>query len=238
MRITDTIFVFLFIISSTVSATPVSYFYTDFNSGVPIEFSGITSLYSVEGYNDNGAFSGEFLGNPSFPPQRTTLTLSGLPTHETIELNFLLAIIDSWDAAHPTYGPDLYNVTIDGNLIFSETFIGPSQGSFSHQSFDPSNLTDARIAFGNFGFNNEWQDVGYDMGMVSSIFDNILHNSDTLTIEWFANGAGWQGGYDEAWAIDNVEVIVIPASVPEPTSLSLIGISLAMLFLRKRQITR
>ena len=34
-----------------------------------------------------------------------------------------------------------------------------------------------------------------------------------MTIEWFASGAGWQGSYDESWAIDNVEVI---ASGPTP----------------------
>ena len=29
-----------------------------------------------------------------------------------------------------------------------------------------------------------------------------------MTIEWFADGAGWQGGVDESWAIDNLEIIL------------------------------
>ena len=34
----------------------------------------------------------------------------------------------------------------------------------------------------------------------------IAHTSDTLTIDFFASGSGWQGGNDESWAIDNLQV--------------------------------
>jgi hypothetical protein len=44
-------------------------------------------------------------------------------------------------------------------------------------------------------------------------FNNIPHMVSTLTIEWFASGAGWQGGTDESWAIDNVEVILNDGAV-------------------------
>jgi len=43
------------------------------------------------------------------------------------------------------------------------------------------------------------------------VFQNIPHTAGTLTIEWFAGGSGWQGGSDESWAIDNVEVILTSA---------------------------
>jgi hypothetical protein len=49
-------------------------------------------------------------------------------------------------------------------------------------------------------------------------FENIPHTSSTLTVEWFASGAGWQAGDDESWAIDNVEVIVKGDPVGEATA--------------------
>ncbi|WP_048316980.1 hypothetical protein, partial [Crocosphaera watsonii] len=45
-----------------------------------------------------------------------------MPSHTSIDINFLLAIIDSWDGNHPTFGPDFFNVKVDGVSIFSETF--------------------------------------------------------------------------------------------------------------------
>ena len=34
----------------------------------------------------------------------------------------------------------------------------------------------------------------------------IPHTADTLTVEWYAGGGGWEGGANESWGIDNVEV--------------------------------
>ena len=43
------------------------------------------------------------------------------------------------------------------------------------------------------------------MDLVGQLSD-IPHIADTLVIEWRATGAGWQGGDDESWAVDNVTV--------------------------------
>ena len=50
-------------------------------------------------------------------------------------------------------------------------------------------------------------DSGYNMGL-DPTFDRIPHTANTLTIEWFASGGGWNGGVQESWAIEDVEVIL------------------------------
>jgi hypothetical protein len=50
-------------------------------------------------------------------------------------------------------------------------------------------------------------DSAYNMGLEPA-FNAIPHTSSSLTIEWYASGAGWQGSTDESWAIDNMEVIL------------------------------
>ena len=49
----------------------------------------------------------------------------------------------------------------------------------------------------------------------------FAHSASSLTLQFFANGAGWQGGQDEAWAIENIQVVLDP--IPEPSSILLVG---------------
>lgn len=210
------------------NAATTQIFFTDFNSGVPVEFSGITSTEFVQGYNglgtDSNVFSGNFLRNTTVSPIiPTRLTLTGLPKHESIDLNFLSAIIDSWDGEPGTVvaGPDIFNVTVDGNSVFSNTFENVSSGipNIIQGYTPPVGVELARQIQLGFNPDNTFHlDSAYNLGL-DPIFDNIPHTNDTLTIEWFASGAGYQGGTDESWAIDNVEVIINQAeTVPEPTT--------------------
>lgn len=189
-------------------------FNTDFNAGVPPEFSGSISTESVQGYAGLGTgpdvFGGNFLRNDDSPATLTTLTLSGLPPHDSVDINFLLAIIDSWDcdAPHPA-SPDFFNVNVDGNPVFADPFVNSSLEGSCVSPFIPS--PGVELAFKqNLGFNpgtSDHLDSAYDMGL-EPVFQNIPHTSGTLTIEWFSSGAGWQGETDESWAIDNVRVTV------------------------------
>jgi hypothetical protein len=125
----------------TLLATRV--FFTNFDGhteqlpGISAQFSGVTTTESVQGYEGYGTgtniFSGAFLRNTTGGPPAgknrqpgspTTLTLTGLPAHKSVDLSFLLAIINSWDGLlpNPDAGPDYFNVSIDAKLIFSEAF--------------------------------------------------------------------------------------------------------------------
>ncbi len=210
----------LAISTSTINANnPGQVYFNDFDGGVILApgvtdaLGGITNLESVQGYAGSGVggnvFGGNFLRNTTggydsvsglmgTPGSPTTLTLTGLPPHTSIDLNFLLAIMDSWDGGNGDYGPDILTVSVGGVIVFSETF------GFGDPSFvpPPGVLLTEETAL---GFNAGWLDAAYDMS-VNPTFEGIAHTSSTLTIEWVASGDGWQGIDDESWAIDNLEV--------------------------------
>lgn len=226
-------------------------YFNDFDGGLTVApgvtgtLGGITSTESVQGYAGLGTgsntFGGDFLRNTTggyasiggqigTPGSPTTLTLSGLPPHTSIDLNFLLAIIDSWDGSDPggctICHPDILTIAVDGNTAFSESF------GFNGPTFVPPPgvlLTE----FIPLGFNPDFGDAAYDMGL-NLTFDDIPHSANSLIIEWVASGEGWQGGDDESWALDNVEVVlhgqsvaldIKPQSCPNPLNTKKQGVT-------------
>lgn len=182
-------------------------FSSDFNDPtIPSLISGAGTLESVQGFEGLGpegnSFTGQFLrnaasGNPADP---ITLTLTDLPPHESLSLRFLLAIIDTWDNNN-----DRLTITLDGAEIFRRGFRNNRTG----QEFDyPAGsliVRDQELAF-SAGANNQ-RDAGYDMSRARE-FRDIPHTASTATIEFFVASNSWDGGDDESWAIDNLEVAV------------------------------
>ncbi|MFN7805735.1 MAG: cadherin domain-containing protein, partial [Planctomycetaceae bacterium] len=146
-----------------------------------------------------------------------TLTLSNLPDHDRIDLGFLLAIIDSWDGGSSDY----FNVTVDGFTLFRETF---SAFNLGNQTYNPQ--IGGLISFGTqLGFNSSWNDSAYDMHLDPK-FQSSAHTSSTLTIQWLANGPGWEAGTNESWAIDNLQFVLWKNQFDVPGTLganSLVG---------------
>ena len=200
----------------TCGGGSVVVFRADFEGGLSPAFSGSGGLEEVQGFvglgTGSNSFGGAFLrnssGNGGTAPLPTRLTLSGLPGHTSISLHFLLAALDSWDGGCPDVpgvGPDLFNVSVDGNVVFSQVFMNSGCGNQSYGP-PPGVLLARQVEM--FGLEGpSYRDSGYDMGL-DPTFDAIPHLSSTLTIEWFASGPGWQGGADESWAIENVEILL------------------------------
>ncbi len=199
-------------------------FSANFDSGVPVEFSGITATESVQGYAGIGPasnqFSGSFLRNTSLSSP-TTLTLTELPPHTSISLSFLLAAIDTWDGTFSAAGapvPDSFNVTVDGTSVFSQTLCNYNSGG-TQTYIPPTDVLLTPRPYPELGFSlrpgnpPDFGDVAYNLGS-DPAFQHISHTASTLIISWVANGAGWQGDTDESWAIDNVS---ITASLSSPT---------------------
>ncbi len=228
-------------------ASAAYYFETDFESGLPSEITGVGNVEGTQGYGAYG-FGQQFLRSAAASNQPITLILTGLPAHAALSLDFFLAIIDSWDGndlgqTHPVV-PDYLNITVDGTPIFSETFENSSNGGLATtQSYvPPSGVTLARYADLGFGGGTPpyWVDSAYDMGLDTQ-FDSIAHTASTLTIQWFANGAGWQGQEpgDESFAIDNLKITLLDQfgnAVPEPTTTALfLGLAAMLPFMNRRR---
>ena len=194
------------------------FFSTDFNSGNPPEFTGPNSNESVQGFANHPPFSGNFLRNASSGGQAnaTLLSLSGLPTHTSIDLNFLLALIDSWDGQNQ--GGDGMVVRVDGVTVFGGFFFGNCFNGAGNTYIPPLGGEIVRLV--DLGFNTVnpcFSETGYNMGL-DPVFDSIPHTASTLVVEWYATGSTYQGGTDESFAIENVEVVLNGTQVaPVPT---------------------
>ena len=203
------------------SAGAQTVFYTDFESGLPAEMSAPGSVIEgVQGYAGLGPlgnkFSGNFLRYTSVTLFDTKLTLTGLPAHTHVSLGFLLGIIDSWD------GTELFQVEVDGNLLFSHWF-QIATGDASSYAAPAGGLLSSGV---NLGFTNGSyfaRDRAYNMD-VEPAFMLIPHTASTLTVVWKLSAVSgpaaqqWQGGADESWAIENVHVEVSGGSLPVASS--------------------
>jgi hypothetical protein len=193
--------------------------------GVSASWSGPGREEGVQGFATIG-FSGRFLRNDEsgeFPTPRT-LTLTGLPPHDAVSIGFLLALVDSWDgtcgeiriaaggAVDSTHCPDVFMVIVDGDTVFHETFFFEDSLAQTYDENRGTLLSRGR----NLGVERTWQtagtgmhDLAYDMSR-DPAFQRIPHTASSITIAFGAGGAGWQGGDDESWAIDNVAVTLHP----------------------------
>lgn len=186
-------------------------FTTGFESGLPAQMSATgTHIEGGQGLVGLGApgnqFAGAVLRYDDVALHDVTLTLTGLPAHTHVSVGFLLALIDSWD------GTELMNVSVDGQMIFSNWFQLAS-GDASSYIAPPGALLSSG---GELGWSaGSWygRDRAYDLS-VDPAFIDIPHTASTLTVTWnlgaVSGGAAqnWQGGMDESWAIDNVKVTV------------------------------
>ncbi|MCL4222190.1 MAG: hypothetical protein KJZ65_12570 [Phycisphaerales bacterium] len=214
--------------SSVALAQEVQVFYTDFDSGLAPEITGVASIESVQGFaglgNTGNIFSGNLLRNDAVNGA-TVITLTNLPTHEAISISFLLAVLDSWDSINGSRSPDYFNVIVDGVTVFQTTFAQAS-GNVNYQP--PAGGLIAPLA--NRGWNSSWGDAGYDMSFEPAL-SLIPHTASTVVVQIVANGAGYQGGNDESFGIDNLSI-----SVTIPTPGSLVGLAgLGLVGLRRRR---
>jgi hypothetical protein len=195
----------------------------DFEDQLTAGLGGYVSVQPTEGlaayglgsyflHNSTGGHSSGYFGAPGSP---TTLTLTNLPEHTTLKLDFLLAVVDSWDGSRDA-NPDMFHVTIDGQPVFAYYL----QNFGGHATQNWPDWQSCILAEGSLLKNSGWSDALYNAGL-SAVFNPIAHTGSTVTINWWADGPGWQGGgiygeNDESWGIDNLKVTVESAAVPVP----------------------
>jgi hypothetical protein len=207
-------------------AAQTTVFSTDFDGAtLPAQVTpGTAQLTGVQGYAGLGPtgnqFGGTFLRSATGNP--VTITLTGLPPHNAIHLDFLFAAIDSLDGTGAFPSGDFFAIEIDNNLFFRESFANalPSQIQ-SYQS--PAGVTLARtIDLGFTGPGGNYTDSAYWLGGDPQ-FQTIGHTSDTLTIRLQVEGPGIQPLADESWALDNLTIRTL--TVADPGSITAYGAS-------------
>ncbi len=165
-------------------------FFDDFESGASSSWSDsrIDSSYP----NVFTQFSGRFNHGSQ------TLTLATIPG-ETYTLEWDLYLLDSWDGSHSLYGPDYFNIDIDGKQVFHETFT-----NFPEQNF-PQTFTESPYEIGSYGLTSYYRDSIYrdiQLTFTAQNATTTIRFSDELNfVESVSLGLA-----DETWGIDNVEV--------------------------------
>ena len=142
------------------------------------------------------------------------------------QVSVLFGAVDSWDNGNAGYGPDYFNVALDGNSKFSAVFdnyqnLGPTTAAGLTSVLYGQNIMGS-------GYNDAVYQLTVNLGTLSA---------GTHTLTFFASGAGWQGGGDESFALDNLKVTGTVTAVPEPESLALAlaGVAVVGVAARRRQ---
>jgi PEP-CTERM motif len=158
---------------------------------------------------------------------QTLLSLSNLPAHTSVDVDFLMAFLDSWDSNNGTPAPDNLDLYIDGVKLATYTF---NSASGTNVAYGGGTLLAQGVQFdANIYYTDAIVDMSSDAGL------SFTHTSSSLTVGWIASGNGWQGGTDEAYGIDNLVVSVdSTAQVPEPATAWLIAGGLLLLAARRR----
>ncbi len=210
-------------------------FSTDFDGTLPAAVSpGSATLTGVQGYAGLGPtdspFGGDFLRSET--ANVVTLSLTGLPAHDTISLDFLFAAIDSLDGTGTYPAGDFFNASLDGVSFFRESFANATADEI--QSYVPpaGGELARRIDLGFSGPGGYYTDSAYDMA-IDPRFHGLAHTAPTATFTFVIEGDGVQDITDESWAMDNLRVTVNP--VPEPaTGLALVPL-LGLVTRRRRR---
>ena len=201
---------------------PTPVFFTDFESGIPPEFTAPGAhLDAVQGWaglgESSNRFEGSFLRYDAQAVLDTRLVVRNLPSHTLLNLSFLLALIDSWD------GVELLQVEVDGQQLYSNWF-QLALGDTTSYIPPPGTLLSSGTNLGYSNGSYYGRDRAYNLAFEPA-FQNIPHTADSVVVVWRLNaipGGGasfWQGGLDESWAVDHVHLEVLGANTDDaPTT--------------------
>jgi len=201
---------------SLITASPLLgqtiVFHTDFEAGLPPQLQpGTAQIVGAEGY---AILAPGQVGRPTFggallrseTANQVTLTLTGLPAHNAIHLDFLFAAIDSLDGTGTFPAGDFFRVDLDGRQIFRESFANATPTQVQSYVEQPHGTLARRQDLG-FTQGSFYLDSAYDLG-IDPHFRNLPHSASTATFTFIVEGAGVQQLNDESWGMDELTVSV------------------------------
>ncbi|HXS94402.1 MAG TPA: hypothetical protein VN736_07340 [Candidatus Limnocylindrales bacterium] len=185
---------------------------------------GVTTTTIVHGdatVDGNQVWQDYATGNPA---AATTLTLTGLAPNQDLALEFTFLAIDTWDGT--TWScciPDLMNVNLNSNSIFQQPFRNFALGTSPEYPGNPYPNPPAGTTVTLL--NADGTTSVYDITITGLSADS----SGNAVFDFFASGAGWQGGGDESVGLDNLSVTSNTTGIPEPGPAALLLSGLALM---------
>jgi len=224
------------IVVGYVTAGQAEVFYSnDFeNSSDPL---AEWSSDSIENSPDGRSFLGHFSGN-----DMVSLTLDSLPSHSSLTVAFDLYVINTWDGHGDEWGPDEWELGVQGGpVLLHTTFTNANSGS-KRQAYpdwypggDYAAKTGA-VESTQFGYDTLYTAHVPLAGAVYKMSFTFAHNSDSVQLNfrgfnledrWWDYWLTEHTLMNESWGLDNVIV------TPEPSALLLLG--LGSLALRRKR---
>ena len=195
--------------------------------------AGVTGVANGATWAGAG-WSGNHLRNDTTgnPASFTTFSFANLAAHTTVSASFVLAFLDSWDGYGSFPQGDNLEIWVDGVQVANLT---SNQASGTGPDFDGASV----IAFGVQADSRFfYSDVLVNAGTIPAM--TFAHSASTLNLGLRASGVGWQGGTDESFGVDSVNITYNArqgGAVPEPASWALMigGFGLAGAALRRRR---
>ena len=190
-------------------------FFSDFDGTLPEEVApGLAERTGVQLFANLGPegnrFGGSFLRSPT--GNGVTLTLTSLPPHGSVALEFLFAAIDSLDGTGSFPSGDFFRITVDGVQVFRESFANATTSQVQSYAPPPGGELARRQDLGFSGPGSFYTDSAYNFALEPAL-RAIPHSATTMTIEFLMEGPGVQPLSDESWAVDNLRVVLDPAPV-------------------------
>ena len=218
-------------------------FSSDFDSGIAAAVNpGSAFLTGVQGYAGFGQLGNQFGGQflRSATANKVTLTLAGLPAHDSLSIQFLFGAIDSLDGTGNFPSGDYFRIDIDGVNAFRESFANAADSQVQSYVPAPGAELARKLDLGFGGPGGFFRDSAYDLG-ADPRFQRLAHVGSTVTVEFWMEGEGLQSLDDESWAMDNLRVTAYNATapVPEPSTVALMFGGLgALAWMARRRKTR
>ncbi len=198
----------LCIVLATAAIPAQTVFSCDFENGLPAEINaGAATITGVQGYAGLGPTGNQFAGSflRSETGNTVTLTLSNLPPHNVLHLDFLFAAIDSLDGAGAYPQGDYFRIDVDSQTVFREAFANALPSQTQTYVSQPGVELARHVDLGFSGPGSFYTDSAYYLGG-DPFFGSIAHSASTLTVAFVIEGPGIQPLNDESWGIDNLEV--------------------------------
>jgi hypothetical protein len=202
--------------ASLSAPASAAFLYSDDFDAPPVLAPGVAASGftngALETANPFGAWSGQYfanrsLGNPASP---SVLTLSNLPAHSSIKVEFTLGFLESWDSDDGfCCTPDFLQIKADNALLLDQL---TTNNFFGTRKNFGGGITLAEYVQANQ--NNFSVDTLVDMAPSAALI--FPHSANTLALSLGAYGDGWQGDTDEAWGIDSLRITYEPVPGPLP----------------------